>query len=164
MSECKPVATPIPSHYKLCAVKGELSKDDENCMKGVPYSNALGSLMYAMVGTRPDIAYGVSLVRRFISKCSREHWKAVKWLLRYIKGSVGVGLCYEANKEGGNSIRGYCDFDYTADLDRRRSLTGYVFIVGGNVVSRKSNLQHIVTLSTTEAKYVALVEPIKEVV
>ena len=98
MSECKPVAAPIPSHYRLCAVKGELSKDDENYMKGVLYSNAVESLMYAMIGTRPDRAYGVSLVSRFTSKPSREHWNVVKWLLRYIKGSVDVGLFYEANK------------------------------------------------------------------
>ena len=91
MNECKPVATPIPSHYRLCAIKGELSKDEQKCMKGVPYSNAVGSLMYAMIGTRPDITYGVSLVSIFMSKPSRDRWKAVKWLLRYVKGSAEVG-------------------------------------------------------------------------
>ena len=109
-------------------------------MKGVPYSNAVGSLMYVMIGTRLDIAYGVSVASRFKSKPSRKHWKAVKWLLRYIKGSVDVGLCYKANKEGGNSIKGYCDYDYATDLDKRRSLAGYIFIIGGNMVSLKSNL------------------------
>ena len=70
MNECKPVATPIPSHYRLWA---ELSKDEQKCMKGVPYSNAVGSLMYAMIRTRPDIAYGVSLVSRFMSKPFKDH-------------------------------------------------------------------------------------------
>ena len=93
-------------------------------MKGVPYTNAVRSLMYAMIGTRPDIAYGVSLVSRFMSKPSKDHWKAVKWLLRYVKGSIDIGLCYEANDEGGSNIKGYCDSDYAADLNKRRSLTG----------------------------------------
>lgn len=73
MNNCKPVFTPILAHFKLYAVKGDLSKDEESHMKKVPYSNAVGSLMYAMIGTKPDIAYGVSLVSRFVSKPSRDH-------------------------------------------------------------------------------------------
>lgn len=59
-------------------------------------------------------------------------------------------------------VKGYCDSDYASDLDRRRSITGYVFLVGGNTVSWRSGLQHIVALFTTEAKYMALVEATKE--
>ena len=131
-------------------------------MKKVPYSNVVGSLMYAMISTRPDLAYGVNLVSRFISKPSKDHWKVVKWLMRYIRGSMSVGLVYEPKKEGESCISGYCDSDYAADLDKRRSITGYAFTFGGNLVSWKSNLQYIVALSTTEAEYVALTEVIKE--
>ena len=78
MNDAKPVSTPLQAHFKLCSVKGELLKEEADYMKHVPYSNAVGSLMYAMIGTRPDIAYGVSLVSRFMSKPSKEHWQAVK--------------------------------------------------------------------------------------
>ena len=59
-------------------------------------------------------------------------------------------------------IRGYCDADFAADLDKKRSLNSYVFTIGGNVISWKSSLQHIVALSTMEAEYIALIEAIKE--
>ena len=133
-------------------------------MKKVPYSNAVGSLMYAMIASRPDIAYGVGLVSRFMSCPSKEHWQAVKWLLRYIKGSLNKGLVYKKVELDQIEVKGYCDADYAADLDKRRSLTGYVFTLGGNLVSWKSTLQHVVALSTTEAEYIALTEAIKEAI
>jgi len=72
MENRKPISTPIPPYFKLCVVKGELLKDEEKYMKGVPYSNVVDSLIYAMIGIRPDIAYGVSLVRRFMGRPSLE--------------------------------------------------------------------------------------------
>ncbi|XP_052181870.1 secreted RxLR effector protein 161-like [Diospyros lotus] len=164
MEGCKPVSTPIPPHFKLQAVKGNLPKEEADYMKKVPYSNAVGSLMYAMISTRPDIAYGVSLVSRFMCNPSKEHWSAVKWVLRYLKGSVNKGLVFGSNAENSSSIKGFCDSDFAADLDKRRSLSGYVFTLGGNLISWKANLQHIVALSTTEAEYVALTEAMKEAI
>ena len=78
MQDSKPVNTPVPAHYRLSSVEGDLPKEEATYMKKVPYSNVVGSLMYAMISTRPDMAYGVSLVSRFISKPSKDHWKAVK--------------------------------------------------------------------------------------
>ena len=103
-------------------------------MKKVPYSNAVGSLMYEMIGTRPDIAHGLSLVSRFMSKPSKDHWNAVKWLLRYLKGTIDKGLVYRSNNEGGRSIKGFCDSDYATDLDKRRSLSDYALTLGGNLL------------------------------
>ena len=131
-------------------------------MEKVSYSNVVGSLMYATIWTRLDIAYGVSLVSRFISKPSKDHWNVVKWLLRYLKGSLNKGLVHSSNIEGSNCIEGFCDSDYTADLDKRRSLTWYAFTICENLISWKSNLQHIVAFSTIETEYVALTEAIKE--
>ena len=93
-------------------------------MKKVPYSNAVRSLMYTMIGTRPDITYGVSLVSRFMSNPSKEHWSTVKWVIRYLKGSIDKGFVFSSNAENSNSIKGYCDFDFAADLDKRKSLSG----------------------------------------
>ena len=119
-------------------------------------------MMYDMIATRPNIAYGVGLVSRFMSCPSKDHWQAVKWLLRYLNGSSKLGLVYGKAKNDQVKIKSFCDANFAADLDKRRSLTSYVFTLGGNVVSWKSTLQHIVALSTTEAEYVALTETIKE--
>lgn len=128
--------------------------------KKVPYSSAIGSVMYAMVGTRTDVAQAIGVLSRFMSKPGKIHWTAVKWLLRYLKGSTDLNLVFTREKDF--RVQGFSDSDYAADLDRRRSTTGYVFTVGGNTVSWKSNLQSIVALSTTEAEYVALTEAVKE--
>ncbi|XP_073152743.1 secreted RxLR effector protein 161-like [Henckelia pumila] len=162
MKDAKGVNTPIGAHFKLRSLKGEKSESDANHMKSVPYSNAVGSIMYSMVSTRPDIAYGLGLISRFMSNPSEEHWRAVKWLLRYLKETTRLNLIYSGIKQSTCGVIGYCDSDYAADLDKRRSLTGYIFTVGGNVVSWKSSLQHVVALSTTEAEYISLTEAVKE--
>ena len=91
--------------------------------------------MYAMIGMRPDIAHGMSLVSRFMSNPSNDHWNTVKWLLRYLKGTINKGLVYRSNNLGGRSIRGFYDSDYVTDLDKRRSLSSYTFTLGGNLVT-----------------------------
>ena len=129
-------------------------------MDDVLYANAVGSLMYAMVRSIPELAFVVGLVSRFKSKPSREHWGAVMWLLRYLHGTTEV--CLNFSKSGHFEIEGFSDLDYSTDLDKRISVTGYVFQVGGNTVSWRSSLQHVVALSTTEAEYIALSEATKE--
>lgn len=160
MEESKPVYTPMGSHFKLSSTKAEEMSELQKVMESVPYSNDVGSLMYAMIGSRPDIAYAVGLVSRFMSAPGEEHWNAVKWLMRYIRGTTELSLTFK--KEESFEVKGYCDSDYASDLDRRRSISGYLFQVGGNTVSWRSGLQHIVALSTTEAEYMALVEATKE--
>lgn len=94
MQEAKSVMTPLGAHLKMQnATEGDLAKDSEY-MKSIPYPNAVGSIMYAMIGTRPDLAYPVGIISRFMSKPIKEHWLGVKWVLRYIKGSLKTRLCY----------------------------------------------------------------------
>ncbi|CAM8956707.1 unnamed protein product [Rhodiola kirilowii] len=95
----------------------------------------LGCLMYSMVCTRPDIAHSVSMVSRFMSKPGKTHWDAVKWVLRYVKGSVGKGLMFGKANAHSDIIMGFVDFDFAGCLDSRKSQTGYVFIVYGTAVS-----------------------------
>ena len=106
-------------------------------MSRVPYSSAVGSLMYAMVCSRPDLAYAMSLVSRYMSNPGREHWKAVQWVFRYLRGIADYCLKFGRTDKG---LIGYVDSDYGADLDRRRSLTGYVFTVGSCAVSWRATL------------------------
>ncbi|KAE8723957.1 Detected protein of unknown function [Hibiscus syriacus] len=133
-------------------------------MAKVPYANAVGSLMYAMVCTRPDISQEVGVVSRYMHDPGEEHWQAVKWILRYLQQTVDVGLVFEQDEALGQCVVGYADFDYAGDLDKRRSTTGYLFTIAKAPVSWKSTLQSTVALSTTEAKYMAVSEAIKEAI
>lgn len=145
---------------KLRAATPEQLRDEEEYMKSVPYANAVGSIMYSMIGTRPDLAYPVGMICRFMGNPIKEHWLGVKWVLRYIRGTMETKLCYKKGSEF--VLRGYCDSDYAADIDGRRSISGVVFTLGGNTISWKSSLQDVVALSTTEAEYMALNEAVKE--
>ena len=131
-------------------------------MKLVPYSSAVGSIMYSLVCTRPDVAHSVGVVSRFMGNPGREHWRAVKWLLRYMNGTANHGILYGGSENNSCQVSGFVDSDFAADLDKRRSITGYVFILNGGAVSWKASLQSVVALSTTEAEYIALTEAVKE--
>ncbi|KAA0026164.1 polyprotein [Cucumis melo var. makuwa] len=121
----------------------------------------LESLMFAMICTRPDIAHAMGVVSRYMVNPGQEHLNIVKRILRYIKGSIDVVLCY-----GGTdfTIRGYVDFNYAGDLDKSKSTTGYVFTLASGAVSWVSKLQSVVAMSTTEAEYVAATQASKEAV
>ncbi|KAG8477637.1 hypothetical protein CXB51_031043 [Gossypium anomalum] len=129
MQSAKPVSTPLAAHFRLSSALSPQSDDEIEYMSHVPYSSAVGSLMYAMVCSRPDLSYAVSAFGR--------------------------------TKDG---VIGYVDADFAGDLDRRRSLTGYVFTIGGCAISWKATLQTTVALSTTEAEYMAITEACKEAI
>ena len=90
-----------------------------------------------------------------MSKPGRQHWKAVKWIFRYLKGTVGHGIIFGSQYDD-PLVVGYMDLDYTGDLDDRRSTTGYVFTLSGGPICWKSTVQSIVALSTTEAEYMVV--------
>ena len=128
-------------------------------MAKVPYASAVGSLMYAMVATRPDIAYAVGIVSRFMSNPGKKHWDAVKTILRYLSGTSDHKLCYG---QGDAGITGHVDSDYAGCMDTRRSTTGWIFKFAGSAISWRSVLQDCT--STTEAEYVAASEACKEAI
>lgn len=136
MEYSKSSQTLIGAHFKLSKVK-----EHDECVDThvTPYSSAVGSIMYGMVGSRPDLAYGIGIVSRFMSNSGHVHWEAVKCLLIYIKGTTDLRLMF--TRSGNLKVQGYCDSDFAADLDRRRSISGYIFTVGGNVLSWKSSFQ-----------------------
>ncbi|XP_043807666.1 secreted RxLR effector protein 161-like [Manihot esculenta] len=132
MDQAKAMNTPLGSYFKLSSSK-DSKEFDESFKEMVPYSRTIGSIMYAMIRTRPDLAYPVRVISRFMSKPKRDHWNVVKWVLRYIRGTKKLKLNYV--RESSLKVRGFYDSDYAATLDKRRSATGYVFTVGENVVS-----------------------------
>jgi hypothetical protein len=117
--------------------------------------------MYVMVCTRSDIAHAVGVVSKYMNNPGKEHWEAVKWILRYLRGIATQALCF-----GGSNIilQGYVDLDMAGDKDSKRITTWYFFIVGGIVVSWVLKLQKVVALSTTEGEYVAATEASKEMI
>jgi ATP-binding cassette subfamily B (MDR/TAP) protein 1 len=118
--------------------------------------------MYAMVCSRPNLSYAMSIVSRYMSNPGNEHWRVVQWISRFLRATVDHCLQFGRTAKG---LTRYVDSDYAGDLDRRRSLTGYMFtIVGSCAMSWKAVLQLVVALSTTEAEYMAIAEACEELI
>ncbi|KAK9069158.1 hypothetical protein SSX86_013274 [Deinandra increscens subsp. villosa] len=164
MENCKPVKTSFATHFKLSSRNCPKTVEESEEMERIPYAQIVGSLMFLMVCTRPDISFGVSVVSRFLSNPGKEHWQAVKWILRYLAGSKDKGVVFGMGQHSSGKLVGYVDSDFAKDLDKYRSITGYVFLLYGNVVSWKATLQGVVALSSTEAEYMALTEAVKEAI
>ncbi|GJV65987.1 hypothetical protein Tco_1476815 [Tanacetum coccineum] len=161
MQDCKLISTPFPTNVKLSSKMSPSSEKERMKMSRVSYASAVGSLMFVMICTRPDIAHAVGVVSRYMAEPGREHWEAVKRILRYIKGTSYVALCFG---ESDVIVKGYVDSDYAGDLDRSKSTTGYVFTICGGTVSWVSKLQSVVAMSTTKAEYIAAAQASKEAV
>ena len=159
MKNAKPVSTPLANHFKLSSQKSPTSEEGRRRMESIPYASVVGSLMYAMICTRPDIAHAVGKVSRFLANPGMEHWEAVKWILCYLRGTSKMSLCFGGEKV---ALKGYTDADMAGDLDTYRSTSGYVFTLAGGAVSWQSKIQKCVALSTTEAEYIAMNEAGKE--
>ena len=157
-NDLKPAATPIDPSVPLSKSQSPSKLEDIAKMRNVPYREAVGSLMYAAMGTRPDIAFATSTVAQFCDNPGWIHWEAVKRIFRYLSGTKNLQLTYGGERRG---LVGYVDAD-GASQDHRRAISGYVFMVDGGAVSWSSKKQELVTLSTTEAEYVAATHAAKE--
>ena len=162
-TDCSPVQTPMLPGTHLSSEDCPSTAQDRSKMDEFPYINAVGALMYLATSTRPDIAYTVSKLARFNSNPGWPHWLAVKHLFRYLKGSMDLKLTYSPDSSTSELFSTYSDADYGMDPDSGRSTGGYMVRIGSGAVNWSSKLQPIVTLSTTEAEYVAAVEAGKEV-
>lgn len=164
MKNCKGVNLPIASHFILSKEQCPKSTIDLLKMENVPYANGIGSIMYAMISTRPDLSFAISLLSRFMSNPGMEHWNALKWTLKYLNSIVDVGLHYSKCDVDKFSLYGFVDSDFAGNRDNRRSTTAYYYMLGNCCVSWKSQMQSIVSLSSTEAEYVALCDALKEAI
>ncbi|OAE22276.1 hypothetical protein AXG93_3491s1170 [Marchantia polymorpha subsp. ruderalis] len=164
MENCKPVSTPLAPHFKLSSAQCPTNVTTRVLMSKIPYDKTVGSLMYLMISTRPYIAMAMSKLSRYMSNPMKMHWKAVKWILRYLKGTMDYDLLFDAKSLNVKSLIGYVDADYEQDLDGRKSTTGYGFTLGGGCISWRSTLQKCVAQLTTEAEYVAAAEVAKKAI
>nr|AAV85747.1 Integrase core domain, putative [Oryza sativa Japonica Group]AAX92956.1 retrotransposon protein, putative, Ty1-copia sub-class [Oryza sativa Japonica Group]ABA92827.2 retrotransposon protein, putative, Ty1-copia subclass [Oryza sativa Japonica Group] len=132
--------------------------DERNKMSVIPYASAIGSIMYAMLCTRPDVSYALSATSRYQSDPGESHWIAVKNILKYLRRTKDMFLAYGGQEE--LVVNGYTDASFQIDKDDFRSQSGFVFCLNGGAVSWKSSKQDIVVDSTTEAEYIAASEAV----
>eukprot|EP00253_Pinus_taeda_P003960 PITA_03960 len=113
MQDSKPVRVPIPIGVRLSVEQCPKTQEEEEGMSHVPYASVVGSLMYAMVCTRPHIAHAVGVLSRFMSKPRKEHWTIVKRVFKYFHGTSDYGLCYQGRPGMDRvlDIRGFVDAD-----------------------------------------------------
>ena len=166
MSDCKPMSTPECPSVKLSTNDCPVSDEEKASMCDVPYMSAVGSLLYAAIGTRPDIAHAVNVVSKFMKNPGQAHWMAVKRILRYIKGTVNKPLVFIAKGslvKDQLHVNAYSDADWAGDVDDRRSTTGYVVRLGDSSVIWNTKKQKTISLSSAEAEYMALASVTQEV-
>jgi hypothetical protein len=136
------------------------SRKDIEIMKDVPYASAICSIMYAMVCTRPDVAYALSMISRHQAHAGPSHWTAVKNILKYLNRTKDKFLAYGGKME--LVVEGYTDVSFATDYDDKRSQSGYVFILNGGAVSWRSFKQSTTADSTTQSEVMAAAKASKE--
>ena len=188
LTNCHPVSTPLDPSIKLVAdapqsphqasVEGENAseKSSDELVDPTFYRQIVGSLMYLMIGTRPDLAAAIGIISQFSANPRKSHLGAAKRILRYLKGTINLKLklgnattatattAATADPATTIKISGYSDANWGNDINTRRSTSGYIFYIAGGVVSWSSKRQATVALSSTEAEYMALTHATKETV
>ena len=157
MDEAKIRKTPMSSGY----VMKKRTEDEKECT--LKYRGVVGCLMYPMLWTRPDLAFVTGSLGQASSDPSMEHWNRAMDVLRYIRGSLDLNLVYK--KSENFELVGYADSDWAADKRTGKSVYGYAFYIGGNIVSWKSKKSQTTTATSStvaelEALYHATVEGI----
>ena len=156
MQNCNAAPTPIVKGDKFGEFQCLKNENGKEQMKSVPYASTIGSIMYAQVCTRQDLAFTTGMLGRYQSNPGKDHWVATKKALRYLQGTKDLMLVYR--KTDALEIIGYSDADWGGCKDTNKSTSGYVFTQAGGAVSWKSCKQSIVTSSTMYAEFIACYE------
>lgn len=127
------------------------------------YREAIGSLLYLMIGTCPDIAFITTMLSRFMDRPNHEHWNGIKRVFKYLQGTASLGVSYHIDS-GVTDILAYSDADWAGDVDTRHSTSGWICLLNGGPVSWSSRKQSVIATSTTEAELIAMCSATKEVV
>ncbi|KAG8485771.1 hypothetical protein CXB51_019116 [Gossypium anomalum] len=162
MEESKRGFLPMRHGISLSKEMCPSNPQERERMSKIPYASAIGSIMYAMLCTRPDVSYALSMTGRYQADPSEGHWTTVKNILKYLRRTKDTFLIYGGEEE--LSVKGYTDASFQTDKDDSRSQSGFMFCLNGGAVSWKSSKQSTVADSTTEAEYIAASEAAKEAV
>jgi len=160
LNDAKPYGTPMVPGAVYSSKDSPSDATEAAKMQKTPYREAVGSLMYAAVATRPDISHAVSALSRFLDNPGSTHWEAVKRVFRYLAGTRNHTLTYGGER---HDLIGYTDADGAME-EHRHAVSGYAFLIDGGAVSWYSRKQELVTLSTAEAEYVAATHAAKEAI
>ena len=147
MQDCNPTKIPMDPRIKLHEDK------EGQRVNATDYRRIVGCLRY-LLHTRPDLAFSVGVASRYMEKPTVMHMKAVKQIMRYLKGTIHLGLVYTEGEEK-ESLVGYSDSDMGADLGGRRSTTGMAFYLNESLITWCSQKQKTVALSSYEAEFMA---------
>ena len=156
MEEAKKGFLPMSHGINLSKTQCPATTDERERMKKIKYASAIGSIMYAMICTRPDVSYALSVTSRYQADYGESHWTAVKNILKYLRRTKDMFLVYGGEEE--LVVNGYTDASFQTDVDDSKSQSGYVFTLNGGAVSWKSSKQDTVAHSTMEAEYYAAAE------
>lgn len=148
MKDCKSSDIPVAKVDKFSLSQCPKNEFEREEMQKIPYVSTVGSLMYARVCSRSDIAYTVGMLGRYLTDPSSDHWKAAKWVLQYLQRTKHHMLTYK-KLELLEIIR-YSDFDFAGCQDSYQSTSGYVYLLAGEVVSWKSAKQTLIAASMIE--------------
>ena len=157
MSDCTPVLTPL----SLKANFDSATSKEHSRISSYPYLEVIRSLMYAALGTHPDICSAVRALAPFAAMFGHEHVNTLKHIMRYLAGCLDHGIMYTA---GDAELVRYTDADWANDCSNHHSISGYAFLYSGGVVSWMSKQQSTVASSSSHAKYIVAMEAAKELV
>ena len=151
------VDNPCDVAIKLSKEHGPKNADEATIMKAKPFRSLMGCLLYIATCTRPDIAFAVCRLSRFLENPGIQHWKAAIRIVRYLKSTLDFGITYSGRSNGElNKVKAYCDADWGSNVDDRRSVSGIMIIMNGGPVVFKAKYQRTAALSSAEAEYMAL--------
>jgi histone deacetylase 1/2 len=156
MQSCKTVDTPLSVLDKLSLADGEVLSGDDS----TNYKSIIGALQYITL-TRLDVAFSVNKVCQFLHAPTTLHWTAVKRILRYLRGTISLGLQF--SKSSSTIVRSFSDADWAGCPDDRRSISGFAVYVGSNLVSWNAKKKATVSRSSTATEYKSLANATAEV-
>nr|CAI72292.1 putative polyprotein [Phytophthora infestans] len=156
----KMVEYPCAANLKLSKMMSPTTEKERAEMWSRPYRSLIGCLMYITTCTRPDIAYVVTQLARFLEDPGTQHWKAAIRVLQYLKSTRHHGIVYKSGTSGFGTqavkAEAFTDADWGSNIDDRRSVSGVMVMIGNAPVVFKSKYQRTVALSSAEAEYMAL--------
>jgi hypothetical protein len=162
MQDSKKCFLPMTHGITLSKNQYPSTPDEQERMRGIPYASAIGSIMYTVLCTCPDVSCALSVMSRYQSNYDEAHWTIVKNFLKYFRRTKEVFIVFRSEEE--LHVTGYTDASFQIDTDDSKSQSSFMLCLNGGVVSWKSSKLDTVADSMMEAEYIATWEPIKEVV
>lgn len=164
MRSCRTASTPLPPGTVLDKTLEPVSDEEKTEMQKLPYRELVGSLLYLANTTRPDIAYVIGLLSRYMENPGKAHWTAGLHVLRYLSETIECGIRFRrTGLQESNCLVGFSDADFAGDRDERKSTSGYVFMLAGGAICWSSKKQSLTAQSTVEAELIALSFATREV-